>query len=194
MTPFTLIMSLLVIVGLSVYLWSEFKTPEKPFMNDKTDDDSSLEEGTYVPVSSSASSSDTVSADLDLTSDSIPSPNNTGTESKSDYSLTLQELMIIQTQIDIRNDKKDFPQYTATVEPVSIGMFNGYQIQERYWCSDNCPDNGIIFLAYENTNETQCDSLGGHSIYKYGWGEQYLGCSPVENKYSDVDIDGNFRI
>lgn len=109
----------------------------------------------------------------------IEPPTYSGTE------LTRDEIEKIQNYLDYRNEIKDYPYLTADIAPVEIGIFNGRIIEERYWCSDNCTDNGILYLTYKDSTEENCTELGGHKIIKFGWGSHFVGCSPLENKYSE---------
>jgi len=88
--------------------------------------------------------------------------------------------------LDNKNNKKDFPTTSTEEEPAPVGTYQGRIVEQRYWCSDVCPDNGILYLAYQEPIEPQaCKDMGSYPVSKYGWGEQYLGCSPVKNKYSE---------
>lgn len=99
--------------------------------------------------------------------------------------ITLAELTALQNNLDHRNQVKDYPTYPSNYDPVVVGTYKDMIVEEQYWCSDLCPDNGFLYLTYASTTEASCDSLGGHKLYKYGWGFQYVGCSPIENNSSD---------
>jgi len=50
-------------------------------------------------------------------------------------------------------------------------------------CSDYCPGgfNSYNIKIYEGIyNEKDCNSVGGESVYTYGFGKQFIGCAPKE--------------
>lgn len=97
--------------------------------------------------------------------------------------VSLAALEELQVQIDRQNRFQNFPD--APPDPEFVGTYQRRPVELRYWCSDACPDNGIYFLTYRGVNAANCREVSGHRVYKWGWGYQYLGCSPVPNEYSD---------
>lgn len=107
--------------------------------------------------------------------------------------LTLNDLKKMQQEIDRKNYRKEFPAFDSTVPKVrQVGIYSGKVIEEKYHCGDLCPDHGIYFLSYKDVDlaytseETdQCAAVEGHKIYATDHGFRYVGCSPLENKYSN---------
>ncbi len=104
-----------------------------------------------------------------------------GPETESNQILTKTDLDELQGYLDYRNQSKDFPDEHS---PVIVGVYNGTNVVEQYWCNDACPDNGILYLNYASSTEETCDEFSGIKLTKFGWGSGYIGCSPTENKFS----------
>jgi hypothetical protein len=104
---------------------------------------------------------------------------------KHNTRLTAESIPVIQNQLDSRNRNQDYPIYPNEHTPEIVGRYDGATVKELYWCSDVCPDNGFYYLNIESSTEESCENLGGHKLYKFGWGLQYVGCSPVENRFSE---------
>jgi len=64
--------------------------------------------------------------------------------------------------------------------PLELGVdqSNGRAIQLRYYCSDICPNYGVIGAYYANVSEAECDSVGGGASFDPAHGG-YRGCRPV---------------
>ncbi len=103
----------------------------------------------------------------------------------ADAELTKADLNTLQNHLDYRNQVKDFPVYPNEHTPFIVGAYNDSDIEERYWCSDGCPYNGILYLNFSSSTEETCEGLSGNKLYKWGWGSEYVGCSPTENNFSD---------
>jgi hypothetical protein len=82
-------------------------------------------------------------------------------EINSGSELTTETLVNLQNYLDYRNLTKDFPVYPNEHESVAVGTFNDLLIEELYWCSDLCPDNGILYLNFASSTKESCESLGG---------------------------------
>lgn len=99
--------------------------------------------------------------------------------------LTKADLENEQREIDAINEREDFPGYGEPQEPMLLGVYEGNVVEVTYWCNDACPDNGIYFLNYASSTESSCSQFGGVPVHKWGWGYQYLGCSPTQNEHAD---------
>ncbi len=113
-----------------------------------------------------------------------PAPLETGTdevvvaeEPELTISLSDIELQTIQEKVAARNAAKEFPDLGS--EPVVLGAYQGQLVEQRYWCGDVCPQNGMLFLSYVAVDEAQCQDGVGEPVYGVGWGAQYLGCAPI---------------
>ncbi len=115
-----------------------------------------------------------------------PAPLETGAddtvideEPELTISLSDVELQTIQEKVAARNVAKEFPELgSAAAEPVLLGAYQGKLVEQRYWCGDVCPQNGMLFLSYVAVDEVQCQDGVGEPVYGVGWGTQYLGCAP----------------
>ena len=92
-------------------------------------------------------------------------------------SLSDVEMRTIQEKVTARNLAKEFPDMGS--EPMVLGAYQGKLVEQRYWCGDVCPQNGMLFLTYVDIDEVQCQRGVGEPVYGIGWGTQYLGCAPI---------------
>ena len=61
--------------------------------------------------------------------------------------------------------------------PRVFGKWNNFTLEERYFCSDVCPDYGRVDLVFKWVGAEQCESVGGRALRDMAWGG-YLGCQP----------------
>lgn len=76
--------------------------------------------------------------------------------------------------------------------PKIIGRYskNGLILVERYYCSDLCPNNGRVFMVFENISKEECSKIGGEEVNAV-FPPEYLGCKPkidITNKDIDKEI------
>lgn len=62
----------------------------------------------------------------------------------------------------------------------NLGIFNGLEVQEKYYCSDVCPDYGRLVIIYKDIAKEKCQEVGGRVITDAAWGG-YVGCFPIED-------------
>ena len=71
--------------------------------------------------------------------------------------------------------------------PRIIGFSKGHFIIYTQYCSDYCPGYGNTPASYQKygvktylgiNTEGECARINGKPIYIYGWGKQFVGCSP----------------
>ena len=65
--------------------------------------------------------------------------------------------------------------------PYALGadQRNQTQLEVVYFCSDLCPENGGVWIVYQDVQEADCQDLGGEPVQDFAFGI-YIGCVPPE--------------
>lgn len=94
------------------------------------------------------------------------------------FDITRADLLNFYKQSEELNKNKD------GVSPVDfpkvLGTLQERTILQTFECAgDVCPQNSSVEIEYKEVDENNCPGTGGTPIYGYGWGRQYMGCSPL---------------
>jgi hypothetical protein len=86
-------------------------------------------------------------------------------------------------RIDEVNRITDPGLFSIEAYPKTLGIDarNSKVLLEQYFCWENCPETGAVFLIYENVEEVEdCLSFGGR-ILSSPWSESgdYTACQPT---------------
>ena len=100
------------------------------------------------------------------------------------YSFTCEEILALEQVLDecFTTDDSYVLEGEALCLPYSIGADsrNGLTISFLYFCSDLCPDYGLVYFIYSGVDEEDCERIEGIPLHDPAWGG-YIGCKPNED-------------
>lgn len=103
------------------------------------------------------------------------------TNNSTGASLTLNELIQIQKEIDNKNKPPNNEKVDPKIYPQSLGIDprNNKSIKIGYSCGDLCPMYAELYMYYEGITEFECAVIGGKRV---GGGfkreKEYGYCAP----------------